>query len=88
MNTDFALMTLSDMLWTAMVVCAPVLGLTLIVGLLISIFQVVTQLQEMSLAFIPKLLVAALALIAFGGWMLSRIVGFAQKLIANIPQYF
>lgn len=88
MSTDFALMTLSDMLWTAMVVCAPVLGVTLAVGLLISIFQVVTQLQEMSLAFIPKLLVAGLTLIAFGGWMLLRLVTFSKTLIANIPNYF
>jgi flagellar biosynthesis protein FliQ len=88
MSTDFALMTLSDMLWTAMIVCAPVLGVTLVVGLLISIFQVVTQLQEMSLAFIPKLLVAGLTLIAFGGWMLLRLVVFSKTLIANIPNYF
>jgi flagellar biosynthesis protein FliQ len=87
-STDFALMTLSDMLWTAMIVCAPVLGVTLVVGLVISVFQVVTQLQEMSLAFIPKLLVAGLTLIAFGGWMLLRLVVFAKTLIANIPNYF
>ena len=88
MTTDFALMTLNDMLWTAMIVCAPVLGATLVVGLIISIFQVVTQLQEMSLAFIPKLLVAGLTLIAFGGWMLLRLVTFSKTLIANIPSYF
>jgi flagellar biosynthetic protein FliQ len=81
-------MTLSDMLWTAMIICAPVLGVTLVVGLLISVFQVVTQLQEMSLAFIPKLLAAGLTLIAFGGWMLLRLVVFSKTLIANIPNYF
>ena len=88
MSTDFALLTLNDMLWTAMVICAPVLGFTLLIGLVISVFQVVTQLQEMSLAFIPKLLVAALTLIAFGGWMLTRLVVFSKTLIANIPSYF
>jgi flagellar biosynthesis protein FliQ len=87
MNADFALMLLNQMLWNAMAISAPVLGLTLLVGLLVSIFQVVTQLQEMSLAFIPKLIVAALALIAFGGWMLNTLVVFARTLIANIPQY-
>jgi flagellar biosynthetic protein FliQ len=87
-TSDFALMTLNDMIWTAMIVCAPVLGTTLVVGLIISIFQVVTQLQEMSLAFIPKLLVAGLTLIAFGGWMLLRLVTFSKTLIANIPNYF
>jgi flagellar biosynthetic protein FliQ len=88
MNTDFALMVLNDMLWAAMTISAPVLGLTLLVGLVISMFQVVTQLQEMSLAFIPKLLVAGLTLVAFGGWMLGRLVSFAKTLIGNIPQYF
>jgi flagellar biosynthesis protein FliQ len=87
-STDFAMMILSDMLWAAMLISAPVLGLTLAVGLVINIFQVVTQLQEMSLAFIPKLVVAGLALLAFGGWMLSQLVGFARALIGNIPQYF
>lgn len=88
MTTDFALMVLNDMLWAAMTISAPVLGLTLLVGVAVSVFQVVTQLQEMSLAFIPKLLVAGLALIAFGGWMLGRLVSFAKALIGNIPQYF
>lgn len=87
MTPDFALMVLSDMLWAAMLIAAPVLGLTLLVGLLISVFQVVTQLQEMSLAFIPKLAVAGLTLIVFGGWMLGRLVEFAQRLIGNIPGY-
>jgi flagellar biosynthesis protein FliQ len=87
MNADFALMLLNQMLWNAMAISAPVLGLTLLVGLLISVFQVVTQLQEMSLAFIPKLVVAALALIVFGGWMLNHLIVFARTLIANIPQY-
>lgn len=88
MTTDFALMIFGEMIWTAMLIAAPVLGLTLLVGLLVSIFQVVTQLQEMSLVFIPKLLVSALSLIVFGGWMLNNLVVFARALIANIPQYF
>jgi flagellar biosynthetic protein FliQ len=80
-------MILNQMMWNAMAISAPVLGLTLLVGLAISVFQVVTQLQEMSLAFIPKLIVAAFALIIFGGWMLNHLVVFARTLIANIPQY-
>lgn len=87
MTADFALMILGEMIWTAMMVAAPVLGLTLLVGLLVSVFQVVTQLQEMSLAFVPKLLVAGIVLIVFGGWMLNHMVIFARTLIANIPHY-
>ena len=88
MTSDFAMIMLGDMLWRAMVISAPVLGLTLLVGLVIGIFQVVTQLQEMSLALIPKLAVAGFTLVAFGGWMLNQLVGFAKTLIGNIPQYF
>lgn len=88
MTSDFAMMVMSDMLWKAMLISAPVLGLTLLVGLVINIFQVVTQLQEMSLAFIPKLLVAGITLVVFGGWMLGQLVAFARTLIGNIPQYF
>lgn len=88
MSGDFAMMILSDMLWRAMVIAAPVLILTLVVGLVINIFQVVTQLQEMTLAFIPKLAVAGITLVVCGGWMLGQLVSFAKTLIANIPQYF
>lgn len=87
MTADFALMILNQMMWNAMAISAPVLGLTLLVGVAVSVFQVVTQLQEMSLAFIPKLIVAAFALMAFGGWMLNHLVVFSRTLIANIPQY-
>lgn len=87
MNPDFALMVMSEMLWRAMVIAAPVLIVTLVVGLTISIFQVVTQLQEMSLAFIPKMAAAALTLMALGGWMLNQLITFSRTLISNIPQY-
>ncbi|AJQ92728.1 MULTISPECIES: flagellar biosynthetic protein FliQ [Gynuella] len=85
MSIDFALVLTSDMLWVAIKIAAPILGLTMAVGLLISLFQVVTQLQEMTLTFIPKLAVAVFVLIAFGGWMLTTLVDYARTLIASIP---
>ncbi len=88
MNADLALVLSTDMMWTAIKVCAPVLGLTMLVGLLISIFQVVTQIQEMSLAFIPKLLVVSLCLIFFGPWMLGVVLDFSRNLIMSIPTLF
>jgi len=95
MTPDFALAMTSEMLWTAILVCTPVLGLSMLVGLLISLvgllismFQVVTQIQEMSLTFVPKILTVALAIIAFGAWMLNNIIEFARTTIANIPFYF
>ena len=88
MTGDFAVQLLTELLWTAVVVTAPLLGLTLLVGLAISILQVVTQVQEMSLAFVPKIIAAAIALAIFGPWMLRKLVGFSVRLIENIPNYF
>ena len=88
MNPDFALALTNEMLWTAIWIAAPVLGLSTLVGLLISMFQVVTQIQEMSLTFVPKILTVALTLIAFGPWMMATLMEFAKTVIGNIPLYF
>ena len=84
----FALAVTTDMLWMAFLLASPILGLSMLVGLLISIFQVVTQIQEMSLTFVPKMAAAALSLIVFGPWMLKTLVTYARALIGNIPTYF
>lgn len=88
MNADLALKMLSDLFWTGLIVCLPVLGLTMLVGLLISILQVVTQVQEMSLTFVPKLLMAAVAIVIFGPWMLKKLGQFATQLWVGIPGMF
>ena len=88
MTSDFALALTNEMLWTAIMISAPVLGLSMLVGLTISIFQVVTQIQEMSLTFVPKILAVAFALIVFGSWMMGVLLNFATRLISNIPMYF
>lgn len=88
MHADLALHMMSDMFWTALVVCGPVLGLTMLVGLTISILQVVTQVQEMSLTFVPKLLAAGIALMLFGSWMLRQLMQFATHLWMSIPGMF
>ena len=64
---------------------APLLLSALGVGLLIGVFQAATQIQEMTLSFIPKLLVIAIALVTAGPWMLSVIMEFTQRLYADIP---
>ena len=73
------------MLWTSMIVSAPILLSILLVGLLISIFQVTTQLQEMTLSFVPKMIVTAVLLMLLGPWMLGRLTQFAINLYAEIP---
>ena len=88
MHADLALRMMSDLLWVAFITCAPVLGLTMLVGLLISVVQVITQVQEMSLTFVPKLVAAGLALILFGSWMLRKLVQYATELWSAIPTMF
>ena len=88
MSSDFALELGNEMLWVAIMIAAPVLGLSMLIGLIISIFQVVTQVQEMSLTFVPKVLTVALTLIVFGPWMLTLLLRFSSTVIGNIPQYF
>lgn len=88
MGADLALQLLADMLWNALIISAPLLAVTLAVGLLISVIQVVTQVQEASLTFIPKIIAAVVVLVMAGPWMLKRLVAFSVNLIANIPSYF
>lgn len=85
MGPDQALGMLKLMLWNAVIVSAPILGAILIVGLIISIFQVATQIQEMTLTFVPKLAVVTLILIFLGSWMIGRLVQFAQTMMLSIP---
>jgi flagellar biosynthesis protein FliQ len=82
---DLALKLTADLFWTGLLVSLPVLGLTMLAGLVISVFQAVTQIQEMSLSFVPKLLVAGAAIIAFGPWMLRTLCRFAISLWSQIP---
>jgi len=88
MNKEVALGMLSDLFWTGMLISLPVLGLTLLIGFLISIFQVITQVQDMSLSVVPKLFVAGVALLVLGPWMLRRLIYFASNLWGNIPFLF
>ncbi len=88
MSADLAAQLISHMLWTAVLVAAPVLGIALVVGVLVSILQVVTQVQEMSLTFVPKLGAVVLVLVVLGPWMIKRIAAFASGLITSIPKHF
>lgn len=80
-----ALTFLNEMLWNSLIVAGPILAATLLLGLAVSIFQATTQLQEMTLSFVPKILVTGLMLIALGPWMMGRITQFATSLYLLIP---
>lgn len=85
MGTDRALGLLYEALWNTMVIAGPVLLATLVVGVIISVLQVATQIQEMTLSYVPKMLVAVFVLIALGPWMLTRLTDFARSLYLLIP---
>ncbi|MEM5786051.1 MAG: flagellar biosynthesis protein FliQ [Syntrophobacteraceae bacterium] len=85
MSYEFVLGFGRQALETMLLVSLPVLGLSMAVGLLISIFQSVTQIQEMTITFVPKIIVTFLTLLLFGSWMLSRLSGFLRDVILNIP---
>lgn len=66
-------------------ICAPILGLGLIVGLIVSVFQAATQIQEMTLTFVPKIIAVAGVIVVFGPWMLRSMVNFTTKLFISLP---
>lgn len=83
-------MTVMSLTYQAMLVAlkmaAPLLLVVLAVGLIISIFQAATQVNEMTLAFVPKLLAAGAALVLLGPWLITTMVDYIQTLIGMIPQ--
>ena len=85
LESDRAIGLMNDMLWTCVMVAGPILVATLLVGLAISVFQVATQLQEITLSYVPKLMTAAILLILLGPWMIARITDFARNLFIAIP---
>ncbi len=85
MAADQALQLLEQLLWTTFLIAAPVLIACLIVGLVISVLQVATQLQEMTLSYVPKLFTAAVVLVALGPWMIHQVTQFAIQMIKLIP---
>lgn len=85
MNAQMVLTMGQEALWMMLLISAPVLGIILLVGLLVSLFQAVTQINEATLAFVPKL-VAAMAVFAIAGpWMLTSLVEYIRRTLEAIP---
>ena len=85
MNPQFVLTMGQEALTLMLMVAAPVLGVVLVVGLVISIFQAITQIHEATLSFVPKLVAAMLVLALAGPWMLSTLVDYIRRMIMSIP---
>ncbi len=78
MNQTYVLEITRQGLTVAVMVSMPVLAVALFIGLAVSVFQAVTQVQEMTLTYVPKLLGAAVVVVLFGGWMMSTLVSFMR----------
>jgi flagellar biosynthetic protein FliQ len=85
LGADRALYYLNELVWSALIIAGPIMATTLIVGLVISVVQVATQIQEITLSYVPKLLATAVVLLLLGGWMLGRLTQFAVTLYQSIP---
>jgi len=84
MDQAAVLQIFQEAISTIIEVSAPVLLIGLTVGLLVSVFQAMTQINEQTLAFIPKILSILLALLLFGDWMLTRLTEFTLRVFASI----
>ena len=87
MNPDAVLALGREAALTALAVGGPILGAVLLTGLVVSVVQAVTQVQEMTLTFIPKVIAVGLVLALLGHWMLGRLVGFSTSLLGGLAAY-
>jgi flagellar biosynthesis protein FliQ len=87
MSIEFVTSFGREALVTVLLIASPLLGLALFTGVIISIFQAVTQIQEMTLTFVPKIIVVILALVVFGPWILRIMLNFTTTLFMNLPNY-
>ena len=87
MTIDDIIRISSDALYTVVITAAPVLLVSLVVGLIVSIFQTVTSIQEQTLTFVPKILAVFITLMLVGGWMLNQITSFMELLWSGFGEF-
>jgi flagellar biosynthetic protein FliQ len=87
MNTEFIIGLASQAVYLVLETSAPMLVLGLVVGLMVSIFQATTQIQEQTLAFIPKIVAVMLALLIFGPWIITKLVDFTSQILGSLYMY-
>jgi len=86
MTPELVMKIANDALITTLLVAGPVLIAAMVAGLIISVFQAVTQIQEMTISFVPKILAVAVVIFFFGPWMLRVMVNFTVRLFLSIPR--
>lgn len=88
MDADLAVTLTRDAVYLSLLVSAPVLLASIAIGLVVSVMQAVTQIQEQTLAFVPKVVVMLLVLLVTLPWILNRMVEYTTSLIRDIPAHF
>ncbi|TQR45808.1 flagellar biosynthesis protein FliQ [Paenibacillus popilliae] len=87
MSAEFIMGLAGQAVFTVLKVAAPMLVVALVVGLLISIFQATTQIQEQTLAFVPKIVAVMIVVLLFGPWILTTLVDFTHNILNNLHHY-
>jgi flagellar biosynthetic protein FliQ len=87
MTPEFITSFFMESIRTAILLAAPMLLVGLVAGVVVSMFQAATQINEMTLVFVPKMLSVAIALLVFFPWMLNLIIKFTENLFLNIPTF-
>ncbi|HDM32913.1 MAG TPA: flagellar biosynthesis protein FliQ [Deltaproteobacteria bacterium] len=85
MTPEFVATIMASAIKMALLISAPMLLLGLIVGLMISVFSAVTQIQEMTLTFVPKIVVVFVALLVFLPWIIEKLVTYTINLFSTLP---
>jgi flagellar biosynthetic protein FliQ len=86
-NEAVVLALAKESLIVALEVAAPILGVSLVIGIVVSIIQAVTQVNEMTLTFVPKLVGVFVAMLIFGPWMMQTLLGFSAGLFTNMAAF-
>ncbi len=85
MSQQFVIDVAREAIWSTFLASAPMLGLALIIGLAIGVFQAVTSVNEMTLTFIPKIIIVMVALVIFAPWILNVILTFTTNIMNQVP---
>jgi flagellar biosynthesis protein FliQ len=88
MDTSTVVDLARQALWMTMLISAPLLGVGLVVGLVVGIFQAATSINEQTLSFIPKLICVGLTMSIAGGWMINTMVDYTKGIFIRIPSLF
>lgn len=87
MNATFVMGLGAQVMWLVVKLTGPILLIGLVIGLLVSVFQATTQIQEQTLAFVPKIIAVIIAFLFFGPWMLATVLNFTAGIFGNLTSF-